>query len=166
MAERGEGLYDLTRELIEGMGFRLVDAREARQGSRRLLQFFIDAPLGISVEDCADVSRELSYVLDAEPEYDDGYVLEVSSPGLEHDLRHEREYRHFTGRKARLVLKSGKSRSGSVVGTIASVDDGNVTLETENGERVSYRLDDIVRARLVIEDLLPREEMEVRESDR
>jgi ribosome maturation factor RimP len=150
MADKADWLYNLTRDAIGGMGFELVDVRDARQGRRRLLQFFIDAPGGVSVEDCAEISRELSYLLDAEQEFDDGYVLEVSSPGLDHDLRREREYRHFVGRTARLVLKNGE-RGGAVVGSIVSAEDGVVVLETGEGERVSVPFDDVVRARLVIE---------------
>ncbi|MBD3368186.1 MAG: ribosome maturation factor [Candidatus Eisenbacteria bacterium] len=153
MRDRSERIYERTHALIEGMGYRLVDVREARRDGRRLVQFFIDEPRGVSVEDCADVSRELGYVLDAEPEFDDGYVLEVSSPGLDHDLRREREYRYFTGRKARLVMKGGKLKGRAIVGTIAAADEGTVLIDAEDGERLSLAIDDIARARLVIEGL-------------
>jgi len=153
MADRDAWLYNLTRELIQGMGFTLVDAREARRDGRRLLQFYIDDPKGVSVEDCAGVSRELSYLLDAEPELDDGYVLEVSSPGLDHDLRREREYRHFSGRRARLVVRGAEARGGAVVGTIVTAEDDSVVLDADDGERLTLPVSDIVRARLVIEDL-------------
>jgi len=153
MAHRGEWLYNLTRELIEGMGYRLVDVRVSRRGAREVVQFFIDEARGVSVEDCADVSRELGYLLDAEPEFDQGYILEVSSPGLEHDLRREREYRHFAGRTARVVVGGGERKGDVIVGAIVSAGDGTVTLRSEGGEELSLSLADIARARLVIEDL-------------
>ena len=85
-----EKLYDLTRGLVEGMGFVLVDVDEVVEHGRRTLRFYIDAEGGISLDDCESVSRELSYMLDAQPELASEYVLEVSSPGLDHRLKKER----------------------------------------------------------------------------
>jgi ribosome maturation factor RimP len=98
------------------------------------------------------VSRELAYLLDAAPEFDEGYVLEVSSPGLDHKLRKEREYVHFAGRKARLVLREPIGGESVVTGLIAGASGGEVRIATADGPERAIAIESIARARLVMDD--------------
>jgi len=150
-----EKLYGLSRGLVEGMGFTLVNVDEVIERGRRVLRFYIDAGEGVNLGDCESVSRELAYLLDAEPELADGYVLEVSSPGLDHRLKKEREYAHFTGREARLVLRAPVGGDSVLEGVILGAEDGVVRIAPDGGDEVSVPLEDIARARLVI-DVGPR----------
>jgi ribosome maturation factor RimP len=145
-----EKLYGLSRGLVEGMGFVLVDVDEVVERGRRTLRFYIDAHGGVSLDDCAAVSRELAYLLDAEPELSSGYVLEVSSPGLDHRLKREREYVYFAGREARLVLRSAVQGRNVIEGVIGGAEAGEVRMELEDGEELSVPLAEIARARLKI----------------
>jgi len=151
MERMDEKLYELTRGLVGGMGFILVDVDEIVQHGRRTFRFYIDAEDGVGVLDCRTASRELAYLLDAEPELADGYVLEVSSPGLDHRLKKEREYVHFAGRKARLVLRSPVDGRNVVEGVIGGAEGGVVRITPTDGQELSIPLSDIVRARLEIE---------------
>jgi ribosome maturation factor RimP len=145
-----EDLYHLTRGLVEGMGFVLVDVDEVVERGKRTLRFYIDAPRGVSLDDCETVSRELGYFLDAQPELLSEYVLEVSSPGLDHRLKKEREYVHFAGREARLVLKSPIDGRNVIEGVIGGADAGTVRVELEDGATLSVPFAEIARARLTI----------------
>lgn len=152
MEEIEERLYEQTKTLVEGMGFALIDVSESVNRGRRVLCFYVDHPRGVSVEDCGAVSRELAYVLDADPEFDAGYVLEVSSPGLDHRLRKEREYAHFAGRLARLVLREPNEEGNVVTGVIEGASGGTVRIAGSDGREIEIPLGNISRARLVIED--------------
>ena len=148
MERTDEKLYGLSRGLVKGTGFVLVDVDEVVEHGRRVFRFYIDGERGVSLGDCAGVSRELAYLLDAEPEFEGGYVLEVSSPGLDHRLKKEREYVHFAGREARLVLRSPMDGRNGVEGVIMGADAGVVRITSADGEQLSIPLADIVRARL------------------
>jgi ribosome maturation factor RimP len=150
MERMDEKLYGLSRGLIEGMGFVLVNVDEVVERGRRTLRFYIDAHGGVSLDDCATVSREVAYLLDAEPELSSGYVLEVSSPGLDHRLKKEREYVYFAGREARLVLRTPVEGRNVIEGVIGGADAGLVRVELEDGRVLSVPLAEIARARLRI----------------
>jgi ribosome maturation factor RimP len=145
-----EKLYEVSKGLVEGMGFTLVDVQEVIEHGRRVFRFYIDAQSGVGIDDCAAVSREIDYLLDAEPELADGYVLEVSSPGLDHRLKKEREYAHFAGREARLVLRAPVDGKNVLEGSIVGAEEGIVRIAPAEGDEVAVPLDDIARARLAI----------------
>ncbi len=148
MDQVDEQLYDLSRGLVTGMGYTLVAVDEAFDHGRRTFRFTIDHARGISHDDCAAVSREIADLLDAEFDDEGGYVLEVSSAGLDHALKREREYAHFAGRIARLVLRIPHDGRNVLVGEIAGATAGTVRL-TADGEEVSIPFENIARARLL-----------------
>ncbi len=134
---------------LEGMGFELVDARAS--GGGRHLSIFIDRPAGyesgITVDDCAEVSRQLSRVLEVEGiDYD---RLEVSSPGLDRPLCKPADFTRFAGSKVDVKMRtrdeSGRKR---FTGLLRGEAGGVATLDVE-GREVALKLDEIDRARLV-----------------
>ena len=101
------------------------------------------------MEDCGAVSRELAYLLDAEDPIEGAYSLEVSSPGLDHDLLREREYAHFTGRTARLVLRTPVDAVGTVLtGELTDASEGQITVRHAEHGKIRVALTDIAKARL------------------
>jgi len=138
-------LAGIVESTLEGMGYELVDAQVSNRG--RLLRIFVDRPGGVTLDDCADVSRHLTRVFAVEGiDYD---RLEVSSPGLDRPLRKAADFARFTGRKADVRMRapdaSGRRR---FVGVLRSVEQGVATLEVE-GQLVALPLDGVDRARLV-----------------
>lgn len=130
---------------LDGMGFELVDARAS--GGGRHLSIFIDRPGGITVDHCAEVSRQLSRVLEVEGiDYD---RLEVSSPGLDRPLCKPADFTRFAGSKVDVKMRtrdeSGRKR---FTGLLRGEAGGVATLEVD-GREVALKLDDIDRARLV-----------------
>ena len=129
---------------VAGMGYELVDVQASNGG--RLLRVFIDKPGGITVEDCAAVSRQLTRVLPVEGV--DFERLEVSSPGLDRPLKRIEDFARFAGRKASVKLKLPLDGRRRYEGLLAGVEDGVVLLEVD-GERRRFAFADIDRTRLV-----------------
>ena len=130
---------------LEGMGFELVDARAS--GGGRHLSIFIDRAGGITVDHCAEVSRQLSRVFEVEGiDYD---RLEVSSPGLDRPLCKPADFTRFAGSKVDVKMRtrdeSGRKR---FTGLLRGEAGGVATLEVD-GREVALKLDEIDRARLV-----------------
>jgi ribosome maturation factor RimP len=137
-------LQKLLETTLAGMGYELVD--HDRSGRGRLLRVFIDKPGGISVDDCARVSRHLERVLTVE---NVGYErLEVSSPGLDRPLKKEQDFARFTGHKARIRMRVPIDGQRNFVGVLRDVRSGAVQLDVE-GRLLSLELDNLERARLV-----------------
>src|SRR5213076_3236648 len=83
----------------------------------------------VSVEDCANVSRDLSAILDVEDVVPSAYVLEVSSPGLNRPLRHADDYRRFAGRRAKLVMRQAVDGQTFFRGMLGGVDGHDVLID-------------------------------------
>lgn len=140
-------LEAIVEPTLAGMGYELVDAQASNHG--RSLRIFIDKPEGITVDDCADVSRQLSRVFAVEGvDYD---RLEISSPGLDRPLKKAADFVRFAGQKAevrmRLPEADGRKR---FTGTLMGVQDGMISLEVD-GATVALALDGVDRAKLVPE---------------
>lgn len=131
------------RDTLSGLGYELVDLEASHSG---LLRVFIDAPRGITVEDCARVSHHLTRAFAAEGV--DYERLEVSSPGLDRPLKRLADYERFAGRDASVRLKLPREGRRRFEGRVAGVEGGCVILEVE-GQRHSFGIEDIDRARLV-----------------
>jgi ribosome maturation factor RimP len=138
-------MVDVVETTLAGMGFELVDARAS--GGGRHLSIFIDRPGGITVDHCADVSRQLSRVFAVEGiDYD---RLEVSSPGLDRPLRKAADFVRFAGNKVDVRMRtpdaSGRKR---FTGLLRGAEGAVATVAVE-GRDVTLNVDDIDRARLV-----------------
>ena len=138
-------MTEVAERTLAGMGFELVDAQVSNHG--RLLRIFIDRPGGITVDHCADVSRQLTHVLAVEGiDYD---RLEVSSPGLDRPLRKVSDFERFSGQQVEVRMKvpdaTGRRK---FAGRLTGVADGAATVEVD-GQAASFKLDEIDRARLV-----------------
>jgi len=132
---------------VAGLGYELVDLQASNGG--RMLRLFIDKPGGITVDDCATVSRHLTRVLAVEGiDYE---RLEVSSPGLDRPLRKGEDFARFAGHKAELRMRrpdpSGRRR---FVGVLRGAEAGRVQLELD-GQTIGLDLADVERAKLVPE---------------
>ena len=142
MASALEGLLEPT---LAGMGYELVDLQVSNRG--RFLRLFIDKPAGITVDDCADVSRHVARVLEVEGvDYD---RMEVSSPGLDRPLRKAADFERFAGGqvevKMRMADAQGRKRFS---GLLKGMRDGIATVDVE-GQEIALRLDEMDKARLV-----------------
>jgi ribosome maturation factor RimP len=104
----------------------------------------------INLELCSLIARDLSPVLDDADPIPHRYHLEVSSPGIERDLKKPADYVRFTGEKAKLKLKNAVAGQKVLVGTLGTVKEGVVDL-LDGGKTFPIPIEDVVSARLVFE---------------
>jgi ribosome maturation factor RimP len=88
----------LIAPVLQDMAVELVDLEFKREGRDWFLRLFIDKEGGVTLDDCADVSREIDALLEVEEVVDTAYRLEVSSPGLDRPLKKPEDYERFKGR--------------------------------------------------------------------
>jgi ribosome maturation factor RimP len=131
------------------LGFELVAVQFRREPHGQVLRVIIHQNQGISIDDCAKVSREVSYLLDVEDLVEKAYHLEVSSPGLDWPLTTERDFNRYPGEKCTIswYTPDGTAKETGLIGAAA---DGVVTINIDGEER-AIPLDRIIKARLVIE---------------
>jgi len=142
-------IADLVRPICEELGLELVAVQFRRESHGQVLRVVVYHQDGISVDDCARVSREVSYLLDVEELIDTPFNLEVSSPGLDWPLTTERDFQRYLGEKITVSwhVPDGTTKQ---TGIIRSCSEETVVLSTDEGER-QIPLDQIIKARLVIE---------------
>ncbi|MCG5535380.1 ribosome maturation factor RimP [Ectothiorhodospira mobilis] len=138
----------LLRPVVTGMGYVLWGLEYRVQGRSALLRLFIDAPQGVTLDDCAAVSDQVSGVLDVEDPIPVPYRLEVSSPGLDRLLFEPAHYDRYRGEEVRVRTAWPVEGQRNFRGVIRSVEEGSVELEVD-GRRVRLPLEAVTRARLV-----------------
>ncbi|HEX4088419.1 MAG TPA: ribosome maturation factor RimP [Trebonia sp.] len=125
-------LAELIEPVTAAAGFDLESVRMSVAGKRRLLRIVVDGDHGVSLDDAADVSREISAMLDqANALGEVPYTLEVSSPGVDRPLTEPRHWRRAVGR----LVKVKVAGDGTVEGRILAADADGVTLDLAKGER-------------------------------
>ncbi len=151
MTQAPEDLRSLVCKTVEGMGYELVGVEyQGRGGSGALLRVYIDSVDGITVDDCAGVSHQLSGVLDVEDLIRGEYDLEISSPGLDRPLFTREHYERFAGSRVMVKLRIKLDGRRRFEGILKGVDNDDVLVE---GEDVLFRLplSGIEKARLIPE---------------
>lgn len=153
---------EIGRELedrVEALGYELVDFRWGGSGSRPLLRVRIDRPgadvgEGVTVDDCAKVSRALEPWLDGREDLPERYVLEVSSPGVDRPLLRDRDYERFRGEQVAVKghdVLAGRARrlEGELLGLEGEGEAAAVRLRLPDGDEVSIPREQIAGANLV-----------------
>lgn len=141
---------------IEAMGFDVVRVM-ITGGQRPTLQIMADRRDGsmISVDDCAEISRTVSAVLDVEDPIAGEYTLEVSSPGIDRPLTRIKDFERWAGFDARIDLAvplDGRKRFSGRLKGLEGED--RVLVEVEGGATVELPFGGISRAKLVLTDAL------------
>ncbi|MBI2072420.1 MAG: ribosome maturation factor RimP [Gemmatimonadetes bacterium] len=149
------GLISQVRSRVEGLGFDLADLRKGGRSRRIRLEVRIDRPAsvpgqGVTVDDCAQVSRALEQWLDASLVLGSNYILEVSSPGIERPLRWRQHWERFVGRDVNLRLRGRGRRRATIVGVVADDDAVVLRLAGDEGE-VTVPLSEVREATLAVD---------------
>ena len=147
-----DALMRLLEPPIEALGFDVVDIEYAQAGRGGTLRVFIDrrAPdsgLGITVDDCANVSHAVSEVLESQDPIKGHYTLEVSSPGFDRILRTRAHFERFVGERIFVELKLPIDGRRRYVGELKSIAGGTIVVEVD-GTAHSLPIDRIQKARL------------------
>ena len=149
--ERDSRIEEVIQPVLGDHGLLLVDLEWRPHRPRGMLRIFVDKPAGVGIADCERVSREIGDVLDVSGLIDGAYDLEVSSPGLDRQLRTDREFRWAIGKAVRCWIAGGAEFRGR----LTDVGGERLTLEQDGG-RVEVPRAEITKARLDAEVPWPR----------
>jgi ribosome maturation factor RimP len=145
-----KAVADLVEPVFEGMGFELVDVEYLSSQGRWVLRVYIDREGGVTIDDCARVSREIGDLIDVKDIIQHEYVLEVSSPGLDRPLKKEKDLLDAVGKKIKVRMVNPLEGRRKFTGYLNDFQDGILTLDT-GVESVSLPWRDVLRANLVYE---------------
>jgi len=151
-----ERVETIVRPILESLRLELVEIEFKRTGREAVLRLFIDKDGGVMLDDCADVSRELSLVLDVEDFIPCAYTMEVSSPGLDRPLKTAADYERFAGRLIKVRTyepfsdDDGNKRK-TFLGTLEGLVDGVVRMKLTEGQTAAIPLERVAKANLEFE---------------
>lgn len=141
MAKRSGGNIVATvraaiEPVVNGLGYSIWDLEYVKEGADWFLRVTIDSKNGITIDDCEAVHRAIDPVLDEADPIEGAYHLEVSSPGIERELRTDAHFLACAGEKVELRLFAPLDGAKVFVGVLLGLgDEGSVLLETEAGEK-------------------------------
>ena len=131
---------ELAMPFIEEDGLELVDVEFVKEAGEYYLRIYADKEGGINISDCEKLSRAISPILDREDFIEEGYIFEVSSPGLFRPLKKERDYQRNLNRLVEIRTYKNVDGAKQFVGTLTAYDGDSVTiLEEKNKERTFSR---------------------------
>ena len=142
-------IEQLIRPTVESMGYVLWGCEYLAQGKHSLLRVYIDKADGIHVDDCQNVSHQVSAILDVDDPIPGNYSLEVSSPGIPRPLFHGYQYQQYLGLDVQIKLYKPVAGKRKFVGTIVSANDDTLVLMV-NTEQQEFPFSTIVKANLTV----------------
>ena len=150
MVIKTQQLENLLEPVVSSMDYEFVGLEFISQGRHSILRIYIDSENGVGVDDCANVSRQLSAVLDVEDPIASEYSLEISSPGLNRPLFKLSQYEQFIGEEVKFKTIRPQLENGQrkFKGTITGVENNNVVFDIDN-EVLSVPFTDIDKANIV-----------------
>ena len=126
----------IAEPLAEELGYFLWDVEYVKEGADMYLRITIDSEEGITIEDCEKMHRAIDPLLDEADPIEDAYHLEVSSPGIERDLKTDMQINACEGWDVEVRLYAPVDGAKSYLGVLCELDEeGNVVIETPNGVR-------------------------------
>ena len=127
-----KSIRETVREAVEptitALGYDIWDITYSKVGADYHLEITIDTEAGINIEDCEKVHRAIDPILDEVDPIEGFYYLDVSSPGVERDLRTEEHIKRSVGQKVRAKLFAQKDGKRVIVGILSAFEDGNITI--------------------------------------
>ena len=148
MATLEQRLNQMLEAPIQALGFELWGIEFVRAGKHSTLRVYIDHDDGISVENCAEVSHQISSILDVEDPITTEYNLEVSSPGMDRILFKPEQYVRYIGEQLSLTLRIAVNNRRKFKGVISRVEGDNLLLSVD-GNEVTVAFANIQQANLI-----------------
>jgi ribosome maturation factor RimP len=138
----------LIEPILDEMDIELVDVEYLSEGGRWVLRIYADREGGITLDDCARVSREIGDVIDVKDFFRQPYVLEVSSPGLNRPLKREKDFVRAVGKNIKIKMVTPIEGRKNFKGNLQSFQDGVLCLNVmDNLVFLPYR--DVEKANVV-----------------
>lgn len=141
-------ISELVESVLAGSDFFLVEV-EIKGSREPVIWVYVDAnDRGINMDECAKLSNELSFLMDAHDIFSEGYRINVSSPGVSRPLSDKRQYPKNKGRKTRVKYKSGGEYL-KIEGILQDVDEQDIVIEQEDGSVLKLGFDQLVETKII-----------------
>ena len=149
----------IAKPIIQDMGFEVIRIRLI-DGKSKLIQIMIDSPkMNITVDDCANISNELSAAIDVEDPYEDAFNLEISSPGIDRPLTRLCDFDQWSGYEAKLETNTFIEGQKRFKGILSGTDGDEVLIKLDIGT-IGLKFDWLSDAKLILTDALIRETLQ------
>ncbi len=147
MTKTEKNVYDMVLPIIEELGYELYDVEYVKEGKDYFLRIYIDAEKGIDLDDCEKVSNAIDGILDEQDPISTSYSLEVSSCGLERNLREEKHYEMAIGKQIEVKFFKPINSKKELVGVLKKIQNGVITLD--DGQEENVNLEDVASAKIL-----------------
>ncbi len=148
MATLETRLAEMLTPAVEALGYEVWGIEYVQAGKHSILRVYIDSEKGISVDDCAESSRQISAILDVEDPISHEFTLEVSSPGLDRPLFNAAQYARYIGEDVKVQLTMPVEGSRNLKGVIDTVDGQMLTIKVDDKALV-VALDNIRKGNII-----------------
>lgn len=148
MATLEQRLTEMFTPAVEGLGFELWGIEYIRAGKHSTLRVYIDHANGISVDDCAEVSHQVSALMDVEDPITTEYFLEVSSPGMDRPLLKISHFARYVGQQVSVTLRMAINNRRKFKGELKLVDGEMITIIVD-GQEITLAFANIQQANLI-----------------
>ncbi len=140
-------LWGLIEPIVEPEGIELVELEFSPKGPRWMLRIYIDRPTGVTLEDCALVSRQVSALLDIKDPIQHPYQLEVSSPGINRVLRKDKDFNLYSGSPVHIRTREKQGGRKNFGGILRGMENSKIVIEVD-GDLVEISPENVEKARL------------------
>ena len=141
---------ELIGPTVSELDYDLWDVEYVKEGAEYYLRVTIDGEEGITIDDCEKVHRAIDPILDQADPIEDSYHLEVSSPGIERELKYDWHFEEFIGYTVELKFYAPFNGAKSFVGELVSRNDDGVTVN-QNGNQITLPHDKIAKVQTVFD---------------
>lgn len=138
MAKIEEKIEELVTKPITDLGYRVYDVMYVKEGKDNFLRIFIDNDKGISLDDCEKVNDAITDMLDEADLIKDQYFLEISSPGVERNIRKDKHFEESIGKEVNIKLfKPLENKEKEITGILKGFDKETVKIENDKNEEIT-----------------------------
>ena len=144
MAKIEEKIEELVTKPITDLGYRVYDVMYVKEGKDNYLRIFIDKDEGISLNDCEKVNDAITDMLDEADLIKDQYFLEISSPGVERNIRKDKHFEESIGKEVNIKLfKPLDNKEKEITGILKSFDKDNINIELDDKSEITIQRSNI-----------------------
>lgn len=122
-------IEDLVKPIIENLGYKVYDVMYQKEGKDNYLRIFIDKESGIDLNDCEKVNDSINDILDEKDYIKAQYYLEISSPGLERNLRRDEQFLESIGKKVEVHLYNSVNKSKVITGILNEFSENDILID-------------------------------------
>ena len=143
-------IEELVQPIVDARNIEIVDIEYVKEAGQFYLRIYLEKEGGITLDDCAEVSRELNPILDEKDPIKDNYFLEVCSPGLDRPLKKDKDFERYKGRDVEIKLYKPMNGSKQFEGELVGLTEDNNIKVIIDGEEVDFTRKEVALIRLAI----------------